>query len=205
MNTQMNRNYYGQANTMRQAQNNRIELSYEQMSAIYAMIGEKQNTVIYTAPEYDYGRKVYAMADNSAAKGDLCHLICHGYTLGSVVYQMNRANKWAQIARNAYQRGINSNLKTYKWNPLKKGFFLAFPEQVLVMGNKYMTLHMEGELSRKEIYFSSIVRLEYVKNGLKIVVDDVDGKYRHIEIYNIFDEMADIVANIVLNTIRARL
>ena len=73
------------------------------------------------------------------------------------------------------------------------------------MGNKYMTLHMEGELSRKEIYFSSIVRLEYVKNGLKIVVDDVDGKYRHIEIYNIFDEMADIVANIVLNTIRARL
>ena len=197
MNTQMNR----QVNR----QTNRMMLTNEQMNAIYCMVGNNQKTLLYTSPDYDYGRKVYSMADNSAAIGDVCHILCHGFTIGGVVHQLGRSARWAQIAENAYQRGLCHNLKSYKWNDAKRGFFGARPQQVVVIGSRYLTLYMEGELSRKEIYFDKIVRIDYERGTLSIIVEGSNGRYARVDIFNIFDQMEDLVATVILNTMRAKM
>ena len=182
---------------------NRIYLSNEQKAFISDMLLYNKDCVLFVASDFDERKKAFSMMDNSAAVGDALHLLSHGITFGGIFHQIGRANRWAEVANNAYNNGVSRGLKAYKWNPAKKGL-LSGTEQVVVLGHRFMTLYQEGELQRKEINFSSVVKVEYLsKAGLKITLRNANGGYSFAVIANVFDNMEDLIQTVVLYTARA--
>lgn len=184
---------------------NRIYLSNEQKAFITDMLRYDKDSVLYVAQDFDAKKRAFSMMDNSAAIGDAVHILAHGITFGGIFHQIGRANRWADIANNAYNNGVERGLRAYKWNPSRKGF-LTGAEQVVVIGYKFMTVYQEGEMQRKEINFTSVVKVEYKsKVGLRVTVKNPNGGYSFVEIFNVFDNMEDLIQTVVLYTARANM
>lgn len=181
---------------------NRIYLSNEQKAFIADMLRNDRDVVLYVAPDFDAKKRAFSMLDNSAAIGDAIHILAHGITFGGIFHQIGRASRWADVAENAYQNGVSRGLQAYKWNPSKKGF-LTGAEQVVVIGYKFMTVYQEGEMQRKEINFSNVVKLEYKsRTGLRVTVKNAGAGYSFVNICNVFDRMEELIQIVVLYTAR---
>ena len=184
---------------------NRIYLNNEQKAFIANTLETNSNAVLYQAYDFDEKKKAYSMMDHSAAFGDVAHLLLHGITFGGIVHQIGRAARWSDVAARAYNNGVERGLRAYMWNPQKRGLFgTNGAEQVVVIGHKFMSLYQEGEMQRKEIPFSNVVRVEYIAGcGLKVTMRLDNGRQFYVVINNVFDKMEELMQTVVLYTARA--
>lgn len=133
--------------------------------------------------------KVVHLLTNPVGFNDASHIIAYGHTVGGSLHRSRRSANWNELSNNVYNQACYSrNLNAYR---------AEGTNMVVVLGNQYMTIYHSGEYQRKLIHYSSIERISYVDNEIRLWIRAQGEGYSYVAIKDVQEGYNQLIARLM--------
>lgn len=179
-------------------------LTINQKNQIADAILNRRNCIFFRVPEFNNSIVLQFGETRDAQNGDMQHYLAHGATIGGAAYASRRQQRWKGFSENVYQGALEKGLSVYRSKVVKGTVSNANIEQVIVVGNRYMSIYMFGEANKKEIYYNNICQISYDNNLGLSIVSKFGDKYVVYYVYENVPRLAELAIEIINYVLRTK-